>query len=275
MARDMATDLRHVEYELDGAACDGVLVSAGAGGEGDGDGKRPTVLVFHGVEGRSEAQVEFARAVSEWGYNGFAVDLFGTDASAAGLERCQELMTGFLQDRALLRPRLLQAFEVAKSLPETDGDGVAAIGFCFGGLCVLDLARAGAAGLLGAASFHGVLTPPGLTEHAIAAKVLVLHGWDDPFAPPDDVTALGRELSTRGADWQVHAYGSTMHAFMAPWADDPESGVRYNSRSARRAWASLAGFLAEVFADVPGADLPEADLPGGGGAAFASGQNGA
>lgn len=76
----------------------------------------------------------------------------------------------------------------------------------------------------------------------------VFHGWDDPFAPPEDVTALGHELTSRAADWQLHVYGQTMHAFMAPAANNAETGILYNEVSARRAWRALEHFLTEVFA---------------------------
>jgi dienelactone hydrolase len=76
--------------------------------------------------------------------------------------------------------------------------------------------------------------------------VIVFHGWDDPFAPPADVVGLGRELTDRGADWQVHAYGNTLHSFMAPAADNPAAGIQYNETAARRAWESLRVFLAET-----------------------------
>lgn len=234
---------RRIAYAHGDTTLDGVLAYDR---DLDADEQRPAVLVFHGMEGRTDEQVEFARRVVDWGYVGLAVDLFGTAASAAGLERCGELMTAFLQDRAALRTRLLHILDVARSLPEIDETRVAAIGFCFGGLCVLDLARTGT-DVQGVASFHGVLTPPDTTtDGTISAKVIVFHGWDDPYAPPDDVTALGRELTTRGADWQIHAYGNTMHAFMAESADNPEAGVQYSRTSARRAWASLSAFLSEV-----------------------------
>src|SRR6266566_1698937 len=127
-------------------------------------------------------------------------------------------MTPFMQDRARLQSRLLRGIEVVKGLPEVDADWIAAIGFCSGGLCVLDIARTGA-DVRGVASFHGVFTRPGNTKGTrINAKVIAFHGWGDPFVRPDDVVALGQELSASGADWQIHAYGGTMHAFMAPWA---------------------------------------------------------
>lgn len=238
----MTVNERRVAYEHEGAALEGVLTLADA----DAAGKRPVVLVFHGMEGRSDGQVQFAKRLTESGYAGFAVDFFGTgEGDFAGGDR---LMNEMLRDRDRLRRRALHVLDVVRGLPEVDPAQVAAVGFCFGGLCVLDLARSGA-DLRGVASFHGVLTPPpGDPTKQVNAKVIVFHGWDDPFAPPEDVVALGKELSAAGADWQIHAYGGTMHAFMLPRADNPEAGIQYSEVAARRAWTSLGPFLAEAFA---------------------------
>jgi dienelactone hydrolase len=236
----MTVEERRVGYEHDGVTLEGVLAVDAAV-----SGPRPAVLVCHGMEGRSDAQVRFARRLTEWGYAGFAVDLFGIDGDLA---RGEELMMEMLRDRDLPRRRILHVLDLVRDLPEVDAGRVAAAGFCFGGLCVLDLARSGA-DVRGVASFHGVLTPPeGAVPSEIGAKVIVFHGWDDPFAPPEDVVALGKELTEAGADWQLHAYGGTMHAFMAAAANSPESGILYNAVSAGRAWASLGPFLAESFA---------------------------
>ena len=100
-----------------------------------------------------------------------------------------------------------------------------------------------------AASFHGILKAPGnLAGTKVGARIIVFHGWDDPAAPPADVEALGKELSEAGADWQVHAYGGTMHSFTNPHAADPASGLQYSEAATRRAWHALAGFLDECFA---------------------------
>jgi dienelactone hydrolase len=169
------------------------------------------------------------------------------------MESTGAAMTAFLDDRAGLARRLSTVFETVTAAPQIDRARVAAIGFCFGGLCVLDLARAGHP-LAGVASFHGLLTPPPSgSERHIVAKILVRHGWDDPLAPPEDVVALGRELSGRGVDWQLHAYGNTMHAFMAPWADDPDRGILHSETAARRAWTSLGHFLGDCFGADPAA----------------------
>jgi dienelactone hydrolase len=147
-----------------------------------------------------------------------------------------------------LAQRLSAVLAALIEVPEIDRDRLAAIGFCFGGLCVLDLARGGHP-LRAVASFHGLLTAPdgSPADGDITARVAVHHGWDDPFAPPEDVVALGRELTARRADWQLHAYGGAMHSFMAPFAEQPERGVQYNAVVADRAWRSLGDFLRESF----------------------------
>jgi dienelactone hydrolase len=136
---------------------------------------------------------------------------------------------------------------ILSALPAVERDAMAAIGFCFGGLCVLDLARHGM-DMKAVGAFHGLLTPPTeAPDEPISTKISVFHGWDDPFAPPSDVVALAAELTERGADWQLHAYGNAMHAFMAPFANAPERGISYDEKTARRAWASLVAFLGETF----------------------------
>lgn len=235
------TITRTVEHEQEDKRFEGLLVL-----NDEWRSPRPCVLVFHGWEGRSDAQEECARKLVAWGYAGFAIDLYGKGLRGTTPQQCQALMTPLIENRAMLRERLLHTVEVVRSLPEVDSANFAAIGFCFGGLCVLDLARAGAP-LRGVASFHGLFTPPGLPAVGpVKAKVIAFHGWDDPLVPPADVVALGQELTAEGVDWQLHAYGGTMHAFMAESANNPEMGILYNARSARRAWESLLGFLAET-----------------------------
>lgn len=244
MGADLSVDLTPHAYHLDGVTFDGACVRAGVT-------PRPGVLVIHGWEGRSEGQERFARRLCELGYTAFCVDLYGSGQRGTTPERCQALMDPLLADRTLLRRRLLAALEAAAGLAAVDATKLAAVGFCFGGLCALDLARANAA-LRGVVSFHGTLTPPQLSGPAvIGVPILVLHGWDDPLAPPPAVLALAAELSRANADWQLHAYGGTMHAFMAQGVDRPQFGLQYHERSARRAWAAMAGFLSEVFAQAP------------------------
>jgi len=228
------------DYEHAGLELDGVLVS----GEHP---TAPTVLVFHGMEGRSDAQVDFCQRLADVGYKAVAVDLFGRDASAAGPDACAAAMDGFLKDRKALQDRIVGVIETIRTLPAINRNAMAAIGFCFGGLCVLDAARHGM-DLRAVGAFHGLLTPlPERSEAPISTKISVFHGWADPFAPPSDVVDLATELTERGADWQLHAYGHAMHAFMAPFANAPERGIQYDEKTRRRAWASLLDFLDETF----------------------------
>ncbi|MDA2893815.1 dienelactone hydrolase family protein [Mycolicibacterium sp. BiH015] len=238
------TSLRH---DIDGSSFDSVLVHDDY--RYDGAGPAPTVLVFHGMEGRSDAQMQFATRLVEQGYQAIAVDLFGEDVSRGGIEATGAAMAGFVEDRVALAERLATVLATLAAAPQVDAQRMAAIGFCFGGLCVLDLARYGHP-LVGVASFHGLLTPPpdGDGWRDVTAKVIVFHGWDDPFAPPEDVVALGAEFSGRGVDWQLHAYGNTMHAFMAPFANDPSRGVLFSESASARAWTAASHFLAECFA---------------------------
>ena len=234
-------DLRDIEQRHGEALLESVVAREPAAGP------RPAVLVLHSWRGRSDSEIEVARRLTALGYVGVACDLYGKGLLGTNADECRALMAPLMEDRMLLRARLLHLVQVVRELPEVDAQRVAAIGFCFGGLCALDLARSGS-DVRGIASFHGLFTPIATAKPAsISAKVIAFHGWDDPMAPPDEVVALGRELSAAGADWQIHAYGGAMHAFTNPGANDPAAGLLYNERVARRAWVSLERFLQEAF----------------------------
>lgn len=209
-------------------------------------GPRPAVLVSHAWIGRDGFACGKAQELTKLGYVGFALDMYGDARTGSGPEENARLMQPFIDDRELLQGRIGAALEAVKAQPEVDATRIAAIGFCFGGLCVLDLARTGA-DLCGVVSFHGLLHPPGNTAGTpIRAKVLVLHGYDDPMGPPDQVLALASELTEAGADWQIHVYGGTLHAFTNPRANDPAFGTVYQETAARRSWQAMGNFLAEV-----------------------------
>ena len=211
------------------------------------EGKRPGVMIAHAWAGRSDFENGKAEALAKLGYVGFALDNFGRGILGTNTEENSALIQPFLDDRAMLQGRMQIALKVLKGLDEVDASRVAAIGFCFGGLCVLDLARTGT-DVCGVVSFHGLFGSPGNTAgNKIKAKVLALHGWDDPMAPPDQVVSLAEELSSMGADWQVHGYGNTMHAFTNPQANDPEFGTVYSPDADRRSWNAMQDFLSEIF----------------------------
>ena len=209
--------------------------------------KKPAVLVSHAWAGRSDFECKKAEALAELGYVGFAMDNYGKGVLGNSMEENSALMTPFIEDRAKLRQRLLAGLETASSLDFVDTGRIAAIGFCFGGLCVLDLARSGA-DVKGVVSFHGLFgAPENLPNGSITAKVLALHGHDDPMVPPESVLALETELSEAGADWQIHSYGNAAHAFTNPEANMPENGMMYNANADRRSWQAMKNFLAEIF----------------------------
>jgi dienelactone hydrolase len=209
--------------------------------------KRPAVLVCHAWAGRSEFECAKADKLAALGYVGIALDVYGKGVRGNNNDENAALMQPLVADRALLRRRLLAGLEAAGTIAMVDTSRTAAIGFCFGGLCALDLARCGA-DLRGVVSFHGLFIPADLPNAAIKAKVLALHGHDDPLAPPDQVLAFQQEMTQAGADWQVHVFGNTKHAFTHPQAQAPEYGLQYQETSARRAWLNMQNFLTEVMA---------------------------
>lgn len=211
--------------------------------------QRPGVLVAHDWGGRRELACDAAEKMVDLGYVGFALDLYGqgvfgkdgdTDGNSA-------LMNPFAQDRALLRRRVQVALDTIRSLPHVDPSSVAAIGYCFGGMAVLELARSGA-DVEGVVSIHGLLHQGDIDNAKIIAKVLCLHGHDDPMGAPDKVLAFETEMSTAQADWQVHVYGGAKHAFTNTHANDTKLGTVYNGLADHRAQRAIADFLAELFA---------------------------
>jgi len=211
-------------------------------------GQRPVVLIHHAWGGRDQFVADKAIKLAELGYLAFATDMYGKGVLGKSPEENAGLMQPFIDDRAKLQQRLLAALATVKLMPWADNDRVAAIGFCFGGLCALDLARTGV-DIRGVVAFHGLLgAPDNLSNPQIKAKVLVLHGYDDPMGPVDQVIALQNELTRAGADWQVHVYGHTMHAFTNPVANNPDFGTVYQAFADRRSWQAMQNFLSEIFA---------------------------
>lgn len=211
------------------------------------EGKRSGVLVAHTFKGQSDLEVQKAKDLAALGYLGFALDMYGKDQRATTPEEADALMQPFLEDRAMLLNNILLAHDTLKSMELVDETKTGGIGFCFGGKCMLDLARSGM-DLCGVVSFHGIYDQPGLDHKGdIKAAVLVLHGWEDPLAVPDSTVALGHELTERNADWQLLAFGHTGHAFTNPAAKFPDKGMYYQEASNRRAWQAMTNFFEEVF----------------------------
>jgi len=217
------------------------LVSDGSGAT------RPGVILFPTVMGITDLERGFAGRLVGQGHSVLLADLYGRRFTPEQRGEAMAAMTALREDRSALRDRLLVVLGTAIEQDEIDDEQVAAIGFCFGGQNALDLARSGA-NVTGVASFHGLFDPPGLPARPIKAKVSAYHGWDDPLVPPDAVVALARELTAAGCDWQIQAFGHVGHGFTNPQATGAMPGIKYDERTARRAWAACDGFLAECFA---------------------------
>lgn len=210
-------------------------------------GKRPGVLVVHEWWGHNDYVRRRAEQLARMGYVAFALDMYGKGKIAREAKDAAQLSGAFKSDRKFGRARAGAGLDVLKGHPLVDGKRVAAIGYCFGGTVVLEMARGGA-DVAGVASFHGNLDTPAPAEAGnVRAKVLVLHGGDDPFVPQANVAAFEEEMRKAGADWQVHVYGGAVHSFTNPDADGYGlKGAAYNERADRRSWEAMKAFLDEI-----------------------------
>ena len=214
----------------------------------DGAVQHPAVLVAHQWAGQSAHERETADRLAALGYVGIAIDVFGKGMRGDPHGDNSALMGPWLADRAALRGRLLAAVAFARRHDAVDVSRIAIMGYCFGGLCALDVARSGTSDVRGAISIHGIFPPPDIGPQAeIATKVLILHGWEDPLAKPADVEMVAKELTAAKADWQLHAYGHAMHAFTGKDVDAPERGMQYDAAADRRSWVATTSFLSEIF----------------------------
>lgn len=239
----MALEKRHIDYSDQGVPLQGYLAY-----DASKSGKRPAVLVAHQWGGRDEFVGGRAEALAEAGYVGFALDMFGKGVRGSSPEENRKLIDPFLNDRSRVAPRMLEAVKAVRALDVVDGSRIAAIGYCFGGLCVLDLARSGA-DLRGVVSLHGILAAaPQPSKAKITAHVLALHGAEDPMVPIEQVAAFKTEMTERGAEWQLHMYGHALHAFAVPGANNAQLGLKHDNSAERRSWHSLLEFLRECFA---------------------------
>jgi dienelactone hydrolase len=235
-----------VAYELEGVKLEGFHAYD------DGfDGKRPGILIIHQWTGLTDYEKMRARMLAELGYNVFAADVYGIGIRPQPPES-GEVAGKYKADRELYRARMLAGLDVLMKDERTDTGKVAAIGYCFGGTGVLELARAGTK-LAGVVSFHGVLAPGdgmGAQAGKIPAKVLCLHGAIDPYVPAAEVEAFKKEMSDARADWQLTMYGGAVHAFTQKMAgDDISRGAAYNAKADERSWEDMQQFFAEIFVE--------------------------
>jgi len=213
----------------------------------DGAGPRPAVLVCHAYGGREEFAEEKARKLAELGYFGAAIDLYGVGKRGKDRASSQALMMDLVGDPPRFRRRLAAAYQAVRTLDGVDPERMGAIGFCFGGLAAILAARMGLA-LRGVVSFHGLLKIGEPLEGPVRARILVLHGQDDPMVPPSDVGAFAEEMKRVDAEWQLHAYPGVMHAFTNPKANDPAFGTVYDADADRRSWSEMTRFFEELLA---------------------------
>jgi len=213
-------------------------------------GKRPGIVVVHEAWGLGDHAMERARMLAKLGYVALAADMYGDRRVATDLPAAMELIGDMRTDPAKWRARAGAAVATLKAQPNVDASKVAAIGFCFGGTTVLELARGGA-DLKGVVSFHGGLqTGAPAQPGAVTPKVLVCTGADDPMIPPPQVVDFESEMRAAGADWQVISYGGTVHSFTNPDAGKVVhlDGVAYNAQTDKRSWAAMRAFFDEIFA---------------------------
>jgi dienelactone hydrolase len=230
-------------YRAGDVECEGLLVVAGEDTE-----KRPAVLVFHAWKGIGDHERDRAIALALEGYVVLCADVYGKGVRPSTSAEAGKEAGKYKADRALTRARATAALEALRKDPRVDGERIAAIGFCFGGMVALELARSGA-DLDAVASFHGSLDSPAPEDgKKIRAKVLALHGADDPHVKRPDIDAWKEEMRQGGVDWTFTEYGGAVHSFTDPHAgSDPSTGSAYHERSAVRAWEAMTEHLEEAF----------------------------
>lgn len=231
-----------VEYQDSELSYEGMLAYNAKNEE-----KVPVIMIAHAYGGQSKFEENIAIEIAKLGYIGFAIDIYGKGIRAKSPDEALQLMGTLNSNRSLLLDRMKTSLNVCKSLKLVDKKNIGAIGYCFGGKCVLDLARSGEK-IKGVVSFHGVYDAPKFQKNnTIETPVLVLHGWDDPLAKPNNVIELTQELTKKEADWELNAYGHTGHSFTNPNANAPERGMFYQQEADRKSWNRMVAFFKNKF----------------------------
>jgi len=231
-----------ISYQAGGATCLGYLAYE------ESSEKKPLVIVVPAFEGLTDFAKGYANQLAELGYIGFAIDVYGDGQAPQGFDDCLAMAMSLFNNRQLIRDRMQDTYAFAKTIEQADANKIAAIGFCLGGLCCLDLVRSGA-DVKGIASFHGSLAQSDLPNEIMTAQMLVMTGMDDPQVPKEQVQALCEEM--KDCDLQLIQYSQTMHAFTNPNAGDlgssKHTGSKYNSKTAARSWKACVQFLQDLF----------------------------
>jgi dienelactone hydrolase len=211
-------------------------------------GTRPGVLVVHQWMGLTDYEKHRAEMLAQLGYVAFCADIYGKGVRPQNPKEAGALAGKYKGDRQLLRARVNAGLDALRQQPLVDPGHIAAIGYCFGGTTVLELARSGAE-LNGVVSFHGGLDAPHPDDGKnIKCKVLICHGADDPSSSPQDIAALENEMRQGGVDWQLVKFGGAVHAFTQPMAgNDNSKGMAYNEKADKRSWEYMKLFFNEIF----------------------------
>lgn len=239
-----------VEYKHGDTTLEGYLAYDDSAEE-----KMPGVLIVHEWTGIGPYVQRRARQIASLGYAGFAVDIYGKGIRPKDAKEASGQAGIYRSDRGLMRERVKAGLEELKKHGSVDPERIAAIGYCFGGGVVLELARSGA-DIAGVVSFHGDLnTPDPQDAKNIRAKILVCHGADDPYVTPDDADAFRDEMRSGGCDWQMNIYGNAVHSFTNPDSgNDRSKGAAYNKEADERSWEAMKEFFAEIFSE--GKEVP-------------------
>lgn len=208
------------------------------------EGESPGVLMVPQFRGILDLEINKAKLLAQLGFVVLIADYYGDGVVASDFDEAGTWMTALNDDRETLRDRMVAALNACKDLDCVDRHNVAAVGYCFGGKAVLDLARSGA-NFKAAVTFHGIYDQPDFPMATFAPSVLVLHGWDDPYGPPEAVLGLTQELQNKTSDWQFIAFGHTGHAFTNPDVHMHEAGLAYNQLADQRGWRVFVDFLGE------------------------------
>jgi len=237
----MSVKTEAIEYKQGGTTCEGYFAYDDAK-----SGKRPGILVVHEWGGLGDYVKQRCRMIAEQlGYVAFGVDIFGKGVRATSMEDCARISEPFYKDRGLIRARAQAGLDQLKGHARTDANKCVAIGYCFGGLTVLEMARAGAP-VAGVISFHGQFNTP-VPAKSIATKVLVLHGASDPVTPPDEINGLLKEMEEAKADWDCVFYGGAKHTFTNFNLPTNIPGpAAYQERADKKSWQAMKEFLAET-----------------------------
>lgn len=213
------------------------------------EGKRPAVLVYPEWWGLNDYSKNRAIQLAKLGYVAFAADMYGDGKTTDSAEEAARLATEARRDIDVFRARAMAALDTVRGMANVDGERIGAVGYCFGGACVLELARAGAP-LVGVVSFHGSLgSPKPAKAGEVKAAVLVCNGADDEFVQPAEIAAFQAEMRTAGVDWRLIQYGGAVHSFTNPEADARKMrSVGYNAAADRRSWTDMKAFFTELFA---------------------------